>query len=145
MLNKYLTSPDCTFHLPADINEYLLYTDHRLSQHLATEKSIGPNELLNINLFEISTRFTPRESPRALWRLNKNLKAQKSKSFMWVQRLACRSIIASQITIQLADFCRWPIWSLVSALSSRTRHSNFRNVRKARRIERIYVSPERLR
>jgi uncharacterized protein len=34
MLFKYLTSPDCTFRLPADINEYLKYNDYKLYQHL---------------------------------------------------------------------------------------------------------------
>lgn len=40
MLNKYLTSPDCNFQLPADFNEYLLYTDYKLHEHLAQTKNI---------------------------------------------------------------------------------------------------------
>lgn len=36
MLNRYLTSPDCTFHLPADIQEYTQFNDYKLHVHLAS-------------------------------------------------------------------------------------------------------------
>ena len=35
MLNRYLTSKDCQFFLPADIDEYIACTDYALFQHLA--------------------------------------------------------------------------------------------------------------
>ena len=35
MLIRYLDSKDCSFHLPADINEYTKYTDYKLYEHLA--------------------------------------------------------------------------------------------------------------
>lgn len=35
MLNRYLTSNDCTFQLPADINEYTKYHDSKLYENLA--------------------------------------------------------------------------------------------------------------
>lgn len=36
MLNRYLTSADCKFVLPADSNEYISYTDYKLYEHLDT-------------------------------------------------------------------------------------------------------------
>ncbi|MBX2995167.1 MAG: HD domain-containing protein [Bdellovibrionaceae bacterium] len=39
MLNLYLTSKDCTFFLPSDINEYTKYNDYRLFEHLANSKN----------------------------------------------------------------------------------------------------------
>ncbi len=39
MLNRYLTSKDCTFSLPSDINEYTRYHDYRLHEHLANSKN----------------------------------------------------------------------------------------------------------
>ena len=36
MLNRYLTSPDCSFFLPADIQEYTKYSDYKLHEHLTT-------------------------------------------------------------------------------------------------------------
>lgn len=40
MLNRYLTSPDCDFKLPASIADYTKYNDFRLYEHLAS----SPNE-----------------------------------------------------------------------------------------------------
>lgn len=39
MLNRYLTSPDCQFFLPPDINEYTKYNDYKLFEHLAGSKN----------------------------------------------------------------------------------------------------------
>ena len=36
MLNRYLTSKDCKFILPADSNQYISYTDYKLYEHLDT-------------------------------------------------------------------------------------------------------------
>ncbi len=36
MLNRYLTSPDCTFVLPSQIHEYTKYNDYKLHEHLAS-------------------------------------------------------------------------------------------------------------
>ncbi|MES3036535.1 MAG: HD domain-containing protein [Bdellovibrionota bacterium] len=37
MLNRYLTSPDCTFLLPADIREYTKFNDYKLHENLASQ------------------------------------------------------------------------------------------------------------
>lgn len=39
MLNRYLTSPDCTFVLPSDIQEYTKYNDYKLHEHLAAAQN----------------------------------------------------------------------------------------------------------
>jgi HD superfamily phosphohydrolase len=39
MLIRYLESEDCTFRLPADINEYTFYTDYKLFEHLNQVKN----------------------------------------------------------------------------------------------------------
>ncbi|MCB9072841.1 MAG: HD domain-containing protein [Bdellovibrionaceae bacterium] len=39
MLYRYLTSIDCTYELPADIDEYLTCTDYSLYEHLAASKN----------------------------------------------------------------------------------------------------------
>jgi HD superfamily phosphohydrolase len=36
MLNKYLMSPDCSFVLPSDIQDYTKYNDYKLHEHLAS-------------------------------------------------------------------------------------------------------------
>jgi HD superfamily phosphohydrolase len=39
MLIRYLDSPDCTFRLPADINEYTFFNDYKLFEHLTQVKN----------------------------------------------------------------------------------------------------------
>lgn len=39
MLNRYLMSPDCTFVLPANIQEYTKYNDYKLHEHLAAAQN----------------------------------------------------------------------------------------------------------
>jgi HD superfamily phosphohydrolase len=39
MLNRYLTSSDCTFVLPSDIQEYTKYNDYKLHEHLASAQN----------------------------------------------------------------------------------------------------------
>lgn len=39
MLIRYLESPDCTFRLPADINDYTFYNDYKLFEHLTQVKN----------------------------------------------------------------------------------------------------------
>lgn len=36
MLNRYLSSKDCSFYLPADISEYITFNDYKLHEHLAS-------------------------------------------------------------------------------------------------------------
>lgn len=40
MLHRYLTSKDCTFFLPADIEKYTSYNDHKLYEHLAESSNM---------------------------------------------------------------------------------------------------------
>lgn len=39
MLNRYLTSQDCMFHLPPNITEYTSFNDYKLHEHLASAKN----------------------------------------------------------------------------------------------------------
>lgn len=57
-LNRYLTSEDCTFRLPADIEEYIHCTDYALYQHLAKEKN------------EWARRITTRQTYKNLFELH---------------------------------------------------------------------------
>lgn len=57
-LNRYLTSKDCTFFLPSDIEEYIKYTDYRLYQHLAESSN------------EWARRITTRQTYKNLFELH---------------------------------------------------------------------------
>lgn len=69
MLHRYLSSTDCSFHLPADIAEYVHCTDYALYQHLACVENEWAERISKRkpfkNLFELhSTNDTDR--PRVI-------------------------------------------------------------------------------
>ncbi len=67
MLNRYLTSGDCTFKLPSDINEYTKYTDYKLFEHLADSKSPWARRISQRQPFRVLLELhNTEESPRAM-------------------------------------------------------------------------------
>ncbi len=65
MLHRYLTSPDCTYHMPADINQYVKATDYSLYEHLshspnAWAKRISDRDPFRMLFEHHETENTPR-------------------------------------------------------------------------------------
>lgn len=65
MLHRYLSSPDCEFHLPANIEDYVKCTDYALFQHLEKVDNEWAQRISKRkpykNLFELhSTKESPR-------------------------------------------------------------------------------------
>ncbi len=143
MLNRYLTGPDCSFHLPADINEYLYYTDHRLSQHLSLDKNTWAQRIAQHrpyrNLFEIHTTgesTRPMELKQKLVRegldiIHVSSEARLSKYHSFTDGDTSRQIFVVD---------QYDRGSKPFPLEQGTQI--FEMYEKARRIERLYVSPE---
>ena len=53
MLNRYLTSPECNFHLPSDIHEYTRYNDYKLHEHLSGQKNIWAQRIAQRRPFKV--------------------------------------------------------------------------------------------
>lgn len=53
MLHRYLTSSECNYQLPADINEYLLYTDSHLFEHLRLAPSTWAKRISQRKPFKV--------------------------------------------------------------------------------------------
>ncbi len=53
MLNRYLTSPDCTFVLPSDIQEYTKYNDYKLHEHLASAQNTWAQRIAQRKPFRV--------------------------------------------------------------------------------------------
>lgn len=65
MLNNYLSSPDCTFKLPSDINEYTRYNDFRLYEHLSGEKNEWAQRISKRQPYKVLVeQHNTSESPR---------------------------------------------------------------------------------
>ncbi len=76
MLNRYLTSPDCDFFLPSDINEYTKYNDYRLFEHLANSKNPWAQRIAQRKPYRVLVELhNTLESPRPA-NMKKALEAQ---------------------------------------------------------------------
>lgn len=53
MLYRYLTSLDCTYQLPADINQYLNCTDYSLYEHLAASQNYWAQKITQRQPFKV--------------------------------------------------------------------------------------------
>ena len=53
MLNRYLSSTDCPFQLPASYQEYLLYTDYKLHEHLSLSSNTWAQRIAQRRPFKV--------------------------------------------------------------------------------------------
>ncbi len=53
MLYRYLTSPDCKYQLPADINQYLGCTDYSLYEHLSVSQNYWAQKITQRQPFKV--------------------------------------------------------------------------------------------
>jgi len=144
MLHRYLMSPECTFQLPADINEYLTYTDHKLSEHLSTvpspwAKRISEHRPFRV-LFEIHTTGESARPKEILAKLDK--KGIESIHVSSEARLSkYHSYSDGDLSRRIYVVDQYDKISKPFPLENGT--EIFQMYEKARRIERIYVPPER--
>ena len=69
MLTRYLNSPECTYHLPADIEEYTLCTDYSLYEHLRSVESPWAKRIIERQPFRMlfeTHAVAPSERPRIM-------------------------------------------------------------------------------
>lgn len=143
MLNLYLTSPDCNFALPADINEYTKYNDYKLFENLASSKN------------EWAQRIALRRPYKVLVELHntgENHRAQRMKDYLEQQGIhpiwASSKTRLSKYHAAHPDDRTSPIyvvdqydkWDKPSPIDRST--EIFQRYEGARTIDRLYVSPE---
>lgn len=143
MLNRYLTSEDCNFKLPADINAYIGYNDYKLHEHLSTQKNIW------------ARRIADRKPYRVLLELHnlpdahrpKNLKVvleEKGIDVIWASSKARLSKYHSNMDQQSSPSIfivdQYDKWTEPTPLNQAT--DIFHKYEGTRVIDRLYVSPE---
>jgi uncharacterized protein len=142
MLNRYLTSADCKFILPADSNEYINYTDYKLYEHLGT----------------VNNQWAQRIAQRRPYRVALELHNQDPKRIISIQEIFAKNdidtIYASsnvrlskyhsgnpedRMNIYVVD--QYDRWDIPSPIDQATQI--FKNYEVARVIDRFYVAPEK--
>lgn len=145
MLNKYLTSDDCDFRLPADINAYTKYNDFKLYEHLAESKN------------EWAQRLSKRNPYKRLIELHSGGNSPKPKKIIKLLDDANINTIWASSQARLSKYHAaseedraYPIyvvdqfdpWDKPQPIDRST--EIFQRYEGARVIDRIYVAPENI-
>lgn len=143
MLNRYLTSPDCTFVLPGNINEYTKYNDYKLHEHLDSVSNTWARRIADRKPFKVlielhSTHEISRpenirntiesEGIEAIWASSKN-RLSKYHTTDPDQKVP---------TIYVVD--QYDRWDKPAPIGQST--EIFKRYEGARIIDRVYVAPE---
>lgn len=142
MLTRYLTSPDCTFELPADINQYTRYNDNKLFEHLATSENTWAQRISLRQPYRVLIELhNTAESPRAE-NIERELK-KENVDVIWASSKARLSKYHSGnphdkvAPIFVVD--QYDRWDKPSPIDQST--EIFHRYEGARIIDRLYVNP----
>lgn len=143
MLNRYLTSNDCNFKLPADINAYIGYNDYKLHEHLSTQKNIWARRIADRKPYRVLLEL--HNSPDA--HRPKNLKVileENDIDVIWASSKARLSKYHSNMDQQSSPSIfivdQYDKWTEPTPLNQAT--DIFHKYEGTRIIDRLYVSPE---
>jgi HD superfamily phosphohydrolase len=143
MLNRYLTSEDCTFKLPASISEYTKYNDFKLYEHLASSSNEWAQRVALKKPYKMFAEFhTTAENTRPE-RLRESL-IQQGIDVIWASSKARLSKYHSTTPegqaypIYVMD--QYDKWEKPTPIDQST--EIFQKYEAARIIDRLYVAPE---
>lgn len=143
MLGMYLTSKDCTFAIPADINEYLKYNDYRLYQHLSESTN------------QWARRISERRPLRVLFELHSTTESGRPEKMKEALEAEGVDVILASSEARLSKYHtslegdknrqiyvvdQYDRGSKPYPLDKST--EIFQKYERARRIDRLYVTPE---
>jgi HD superfamily phosphohydrolase len=143
MLNLYLTSPECTFSLPAEIEEYTKYTDYKLYEHLAQSPNPWAQRIAQRRPYRVLIELhSTEESPRAEM-IMKSLQAE-GMHVLWASSKARLSKYHSGTpedrALQIFVVDHYDRWDKPVPIDQST--EIFKRYEGARIVDRLYVAPE---
>lgn len=143
MLNRYLSSADCQFTIPADISEYTKYNDYKLYEHLASVENPWARRvamrrpyrmLVELHTTEESGR--PESIRRALEEQDIDVIWASSKTRLSKYHTAS----AEDRAVQIYVVDQYDRWDKPMPIDQST--EIFEKYEDARIIDRLYVAPE---
>lgn len=143
MLNRYLTSPDCTFKLPGNIDEYTLYNDYRLHEHLRSADNPWAQRIAQRRPFKVLLeQHNTTESDRP--EMVKKALEKEGLEVIWASSHARLSKYHTASPEERASAIfvvdQLDPWSQPTPINQST--EIFRRYEGTRIIDRIYVAPE---
>ncbi len=143
MLMRYLTSPDCKFFLPADLNEYIPYTDYKLYEHLDTVKDPWARRIAERKPYRVATELHNQDPERVA--NAKQILTSANIDYIYTSsniRLSKYHATASSDENHIYVVDQYDKWDKPAPINSATQI--FQKYEGARTIDRVYVSPEHL-
>ena len=144
MLNRYLNSPDCSFHLPADIREYVKFNDNKLHEHLASVSNPWAQRIAGRRPYRVLTELHNTEDSDRAAKMKDYLESQ-GIDVIWASSKARLSKYHANPTenrgldhIFVVD--QYDKWDLPMPIAECT--EIFQRYEGARVIDRLYVAPE---
>ncbi|QLY25848.1 HD domain-containing protein [Bdellovibrio sp. KM01] len=143
MLNRYLTSPDCTFQLPGNIDEYTLYNDYRLHEHLRSVSNPWAQRIAQRRPFKVLLeQHNTTESDRP--EMVKKALEKEGLEVIWASSHArlskYHSASPEERASQIFVVDQLDPWSHPTPINQST--EIFRRYEGTRIIDRLYVAPE---
>lgn len=143
MLNNYLTSKDCTFHLPADINEYTRYTDYKLYEHLAQSQNHWAQRIAQRRPYKMLIELHNTDDSERPTRIKEHIE-KNGVDVIWSSSKARLSKYHSgspeDRAYQIYVVDQYDRWDQPAPLDQST--EIFQRYEGARIIDRLYVAPE---
>nr|AIA12002.1 HD domain protein [uncultured bacterium]AIA12193.1 HD domain protein [uncultured bacterium] len=143
MLNRYLTSKDCTFQLPASIAEYTNYNDFKLYEHLAASPNEWAQRIAFKKPYKMFAEFhTTAENTRPE-KLHQAL-VEQGIDVIWASSKArlskYHSSAAEDRAYPIYVIDQYDKWDKPTPIDQTT--EIFQKYEAARIIDRLYVAPE---
>ena len=142
MLNRYLTSSDCKFVIPADATEYINYTDYKLYEHLDTVKNEWAQRIAQRKPYRVALELHNQESER-IERIKKMFLNQQADVIHASSNVRLSKYHSTNPEEQMNIFVvdQYDRWDIPSPINSATQI--FQKYEGARVIDRCYVAPEK--
>ncbi|MCS6838662.1 MAG: HD domain-containing protein [Bdellovibrionaceae bacterium] len=145
MLNRFLMSEDCTFRLPADINEYTKYNDYKLFEVIANSNNPWARRIAEKKLFKVLIELHSTEPSNRPLKI-KELIESENIPVIWASsqtRLSkYHSTIPGESSPPIFVVDVYNPWDKPYKIDEAT--EIFQKYEGTRIIDRIYVQPEHL-
>ena len=143
MLNRYLTSPNCTFKLPASLDQYTQYNDFKLHEHLASADNSWAQRIAQKKPFKMLAEYHNTSDSNRPANVKKAME-EMGIDVIWASSKARLSKYHSSTpedrAYQIWVIDQYDKWDKPTPIDQST--EIFKKYENARIIDRLYVAPE---
>lgn len=142
MLNRYLTSKDCSFFLPANIEEYTRYNDYKLYEHLASVDNPWAKRIASRKPYKVLIEMHNVTNPERPEKIKAALE-ERGIDVIWASSHIRLSKYHSDVGLKSHPMYvvdQYDAWVEPTQIERTTQI--FQKYEGTRVIDRLYVSPE---